>query len=73
MDEEFSCHKGRSGCEVGYCSEVYRAFEGVKFIAESTRREQDTTRVSLSLGHRVMGRTCRSLIDHFCHDWCLVI
>ena len=47
MDEELSCHKARP-CDGGYCSEVYRAFEGVKFIAESTRREQDTTRVSLT-------------------------
>ncbi|KAF0287126.1 Acetylcholine receptor subunit alpha-like [Amphibalanus amphitrite] len=37
-------HRHRS-CELGYCPEVFRAFEGVKFIAESTRREQDTTRV----------------------------
>ncbi|XP_037093025.1 acetylcholine receptor subunit alpha-like isoform X1 [Pollicipes pollicipes] len=44
MEEEFNCQKGRS-CGLGYCPEVYRAFEGVKFIAESTRREQDTTRV----------------------------
>ncbi|KAF0295720.1 Acetylcholine receptor subunit alpha-like [Amphibalanus amphitrite] len=44
VDDEFGCHKARP-CELGHCSEVYRAFEGVKFIAESTRREQDTTRV----------------------------
>ncbi|XP_037078517.1 acetylcholine receptor subunit alpha-like isoform X2 [Pollicipes pollicipes] len=41
---DFGRHKTRL-CDFGYCPEVFRAFEGVKFIAESTRREQDTTRV----------------------------
>jgi nicotinic acetylcholine receptor len=30
-----------------YCPEVHRAFEGVKFIAEHTRKEEESIRVSL--------------------------
>ena len=29
-----------------YCPEVHRAFEGVKFIAEHTRKEEESIRVS---------------------------
>ena len=31
---------------VPYCAEVYRAFEGIKFIADHTKREEDSLRVS---------------------------
>ncbi|XP_068223049.1 acetylcholine receptor subunit alpha-like [Palaemon carinicauda] len=39
---------GRMPCENGstqYCPEVIKAFEGVKFIAEHTRREEESVRV----------------------------
>jgi len=38
----------RGGMKTRHCPEVIRAFDGVRYIAENTRREEESVRVSIT-------------------------